>query len=1582
MGEEEYRDNIQASTVTAKLPDINTSKGKQIAKNMARRIAEGKMDIKSVPRSYQSYVQGELKGAMPTSEAINKVSRPVAVGLAATFAAPAIIGGAAAALLNPYVRLGLDILGSADGVRNLVSKNGVQKTYRLAKEGDTFGAIKSGVGDALDLAGGVGLATKGGKWIYNVGKITNRHTLLNRLFHPVESYKFAQLSKGVEDLVGPKIAGQAIEELKHTVFHNRPYEGGGYSFFNRAPAYQRLTWMPGEISGLGDLSATTDWSRAHELGHLIENAGKTKDYSIASFPIPEYRYSGLSVLDNPEKVISENFADGVANVLTKDGYLETSQEILNRIRQATPPALRSNTGTVVPSTGNNQRIFFQAEPVATRPTPTRPISEAERLGVPKGERNQPIRERSYDQAQHRDVDRSLRVELGESVETPWTEQQIKAEVDPTVKQTMIEVNKDFGRRVNDTHPNFFDDQDAIDAFNTKLQKYIDSLGEVEIHPAFKSKTVDGVQYQSPMVRAYRRYLIEQGVDAAQISHDDLAKFLTSQYTELARQQTGKAKGTMLFHGSGNYFDKFDLDQIGSYTGNSGAIGPGFYFTNYGAQYHMRRSPITGRAIEHNVQPYLINGIKSTPDGHVMQQKGILKDYSRVVTSDDITSAKSRQFPTMLFGDLTEHVPGMYNISGGYKSAYMYRGDDIKSVFPHPSLLQGAEDGTVFMLPRTFDRGRLNYRDGGVLQDMKKSKIPKNLNGGFLQYISGNLRPKFDGGGNVYTVKSGDNLSKIAKANGLSLKELLDLNPEYKADPNKIYVGQKVVVSYPDSEPTLQNLRTRRLQEAELNADNLSAILGARHDNTFAVIDKDKQVLTVYNKNGRIITSVPVNTGKSNDDYNTKTYLDEKGHLINMAGNNSTPAGITEITSIYDYQGAPSFQRARVGSDNKIKTVKDKKGRTVPDEVASSIHFERGVGSANSSNGCVRVTPEGAKILKNYLGVGSRIYTLPQHKESSRFVLNDGKLSYVADNVYGRQKGEEGNTTTVRGRVVDKHDWDDYNTTIDRTYSPLQIDVRDTDNKEYNTNKRTFAKSLEDNKEFVQKQLGLSSSEYNTLAMVAMGIADQESKFGTATSYKLKQNSAGVISALKRLKGEKTAQSQGVGQIKYGDDSAEAIAIYDKLGVTDNHNDIANEAKAIIGRLYHIYRNQYQNAKSWYTKAGLSTEQALAYIYNGGNFNEIKQVVNDGIQLSDKRISMSSSPLMRLLGIKDAKVSRQNYADNVVAKIDSSDYIGYVKQGGLLRFCATGGTIQKYDGGGPTKKKSGTRTTVISNRAESSNARTHRLGSKFFTASYSDLPVEGKRIINELCKELNIPTDRVEESYNSGRLDKVIAARYKVENPEEARVRENDSPTKKTSEEYEARMNNQVYHGANYVAPNMPYAIPYLEEKEIKVPGVGRVSTNALDSLAKYAAITDTPLSDALGLAAQETAFGALPVMNYTDDDSVDNRALGNSSYFRNYGEIPAENFVRDFRYNSKKPGDKPIDRSVPPLQHAFEYFKKGNYNRGDKNHTSDVKAKGREVMKTKAIQDWIANSEFAQKALRKTTKRSQGGLLKYVSGNI
>jgi murein DD-endopeptidase MepM/ murein hydrolase activator NlpD len=54
-----------------------------------------------------------------------------------------------------------------------------------------------------------------------------------------------------------------------------------------------------------------------------------------------------------------------------------------------------------------------------------------------------------------------------------------------------------------------------------------------------------------------------------------------------------------------------------------------------------------------------------------------------------------------------------------------------------------------------------------------------------------------------TIKSGDTLAKIAKANGITLAQLLDANPKFKANPNKINVGD--VVNIPDKQagPTPQ-----------------------------------------------------------------------------------------------------------------------------------------------------------------------------------------------------------------------------------------------------------------------------------------------------------------------------------------------------------------------------------------------------------------------------------------------------------------------------------------------------------------------------------------------------------------------------------------------------------------------------------------------------------------------------------------------------------------------------------------------------------------------------------------------------------
>jgi LysM repeat protein len=54
---------------------------------------------------------------------------------------------------------------------------------------------------------------------------------------------------------------------------------------------------------------------------------------------------------------------------------------------------------------------------------------------------------------------------------------------------------------------------------------------------------------------------------------------------------------------------------------------------------------------------------------------------------------------------------------------------------------------------------------------------------------------------VYVIKTGDTLSKVARKFGLTLDELLAANPQIK-DPNKIGLGQEIVIPLPASdEPT-------------------------------------------------------------------------------------------------------------------------------------------------------------------------------------------------------------------------------------------------------------------------------------------------------------------------------------------------------------------------------------------------------------------------------------------------------------------------------------------------------------------------------------------------------------------------------------------------------------------------------------------------------------------------------------------------------------------------------------------------------------------------------------------------------------
>lgn len=190
----------------------------------------------------------------------------------------------------------------------------------------------------------------------------------------------------------------------------------------------------------------------------------------------------------------------------------------------------------------------------------------------------------------------------------------------------------------------------------------------------------------------------------------------------------------------------------------------------------------------------------------------------------------------------------------------------------------------------------------------------------------------------------------------------------------------------------------------------------------------------------------------------------------------------------------------------------------------------------------------------------------------------------------------------------------------------------------------------------------------------------------------------------------------------------------------------------------------------------------------------------------------------------------------------------------------------------------------------------------------------------------------------------------------SRVKQNDSPTKEISSGYEDYVNKTISkHGS---LPNSKkYYIPYLYDKEIKVRGAGRMSSNMLDSIAVNANKAKIPFNEALGLAIQETHGGAMPTIAVPagmDKDKV--RAHFNMSYARNYGGIPAEYLINDYEYHNKGyKGSKNNDliNIESPLQHGFTMYKRGLYNPGDKNHSNDVRTAGNKAVSSPDVQKWI-----------------------------
>ena len=89
---------------------------------------------------------------------------------------------------------------------------------------------------------------------------------------------------------------------------------------------------------------------------------------------------------------------------------------------------------------------------------------------------------------------------------------------------------------------------------------------------------------------------------------------------------------------------------------------------------------------------------------------------------------------------------------------------------------------------------------------------------------------------THTVKRGETLGKIAKVHGITLSRLLDLNPQFRDNPNIIHVGDVLIIPGGDS-PT--NIPTTTSVSAF--AARLASVARAQHDRFHFINEADPQL---------------------------------------------------------------------------------------------------------------------------------------------------------------------------------------------------------------------------------------------------------------------------------------------------------------------------------------------------------------------------------------------------------------------------------------------------------------------------------------------------------------------------------------------------------------------------------------------------------------------------------------------------------------------------------------------------------------------------------------------------------------------
>jgi len=330
----------------------------------------------------------------------------------------------------------------------------------------------------------------------------------------------------------------------------------------------------------------------------------------------------------------------------------------------------------------------------------------------------------------------------------------------------------------------------------------------------------------------------------------------------------------------------------------------------------------------------------------------------------------------------------------------------------------------------------------------------------------------------YTVKSGDNLSEIARDNGV----------------------------------TLQDLKTSNNLKSDLIKPNqkLSIEIAPEGATQYLIIDKKTGKSHLY-RGGKEVASFDMLVGENEGDAQTVTKVkdpSDDGIPITSeesktakadwpAGNKSTGAGeftisVASPTSERQYGRGPSFN---------LKN-------NVGDEISTTLHGAPGrrnyFGSSNPkrSNGCINGKCKDLDELYNTYGLtkGDKVYILPED-EGNNFIIRNNKLVFDVNSEKDYENYTDKRGKPQKGQGINR-------TVNSLKYNPIKIEFDEgrfreekftaldfDDEKELNNVVKPFIAALSKDKQQLMKDLKIDGDIYNEIAKATFGIFGVESTFG-------------------------------------------------------------------------------------------------------------------------------------------------------------------------------------------------------------------------------------------------------------------------------------------------------------------------------------------------------------------------------------------------------------------------------------------------------------------------------------------------------